>query len=297
MIEIRNLTKIYGNVRAVNDISAIIPPGKVTGFVGPNGAGKSTTMRIALGLDRPTSGTATINGQKFADSPAPISTAGALLDARGIHPGRKARAHLRAIADTHGVSGARVEQVLDIVGLRSVADRRVGTFSLGMGQRLGIAAAMLGDPGVYLLDEPVNGLDPAGVRWIRHLTRSWAAEGRTVLVSSHLMSELAQIADDVLVIGRGSILAHAPTADVMAGREQVRTRVVASDMDALLAALKHPSVNDGVIEGLDARTIGDAAARAGIALYELTPLHSSLEDAFFSLTDDSVQFSTPEVSK
>ncbi|OKL53804.1 multidrug ABC transporter ATP-binding protein [Bowdeniella nasicola] len=297
MIELHHLTKTYGDVRALSDVSAIISPGKVTGFVGPNGAGKSTAMRITLGLDRPTSGSATINGKSFAASPAPITAAGALLDARGIHPGRKARMHLLSIADTHGISGARVEAVLDIVGLRSVANRRVGTFSLGMGQRLGIAAAMLGDPGVYLLDEPVNGLDPAGVRWIRHLTRSWAAEGRTVLVSSHLMSEMAQIADDVLVIGRGRILAHAPIDEMMNDGNAVRTRVVASDMATLLRALGKPRERDGIIEGIDARTIGETAARTGVALYELTPLHSSLEDAFFTLTDDAVQFSTPEVSK
>ncbi|MDO5701089.1 MAG: ATP-binding cassette domain-containing protein [Bowdeniella nasicola] len=296
MIELTHLTKRFGPVRAVDDVSAIIPPGKVTGFVGPNGAGKSTTMRMILGLDTPTSGEARIDGASYVSSPAPLTTAGALLDVRGVHPGRRARAHLQAIADTHAIPTSRVDELLDLVGLRSVAQQRVGTFSLGMAQRLGVATAMLGDPPTYLLDEPVNGLDPEGVRWIRQLTRRWAAEGRTVLISSHLMGELAQIADEVLVIGRGRVLAHTPIEEFVAERGRPRTRVVCPDLDRLVAALGNPPVEDGIIEGPSASQIGETAARAGIALHELTPAHPSLEDAFFSLTHDSVQYTTEEVS-
>ena len=221
MIEVRNLTKTYGAVTAVDDLTVTIRPGRVTGFLGPNGAGKSTTMRAIVGLDRPDSGEVLIGGRRHADDPAPLHTVGALLDARAFHPGRSARTHLQALAATNGIGRHRVEEVLDVVGLRDVAHRRAGGFSLGMGQRLGIAAALLGDPEVVLLDEPVNGLDPEGIRWIRELLRGLAAEGRTVFVSSHLIAEMALTADRLVVIGRGRLLAETTVAALAAGADSL----------------------------------------------------------------------------
>ncbi|UOR03292.1 ABC transporter ATP-binding protein [Leucobacter allii] len=302
MIEARGLTKRYGARTAVDDATFTIRPGAVTGFLGPNGAGKSTTMRMIVGLDRPTSGTVTVHGHRYADAAAPLSELGALLDAKGVHPGRSARSHLRALAATHGIPDRRVDEVLERTGLAGVARRRVGGFSLGMGQRLGIAAALLGDPEVLILDEPVNGLDPDGVLWVRQLLRHLAAEGRTVLLSSHLMSEMSLTADHVIVLGRGRVIADAPIAELVRGEQRV---VVASPDAARLAALLMAEGVDGrsleavdeerfVVHGSSAAQIGRAAAGAGIELHELAPIASSLEDAYLALTRDAVEYVDPE---
>ncbi|UOQ58779.1 ABC transporter ATP-binding protein [Leucobacter allii] len=301
MIEARGLTKRYGARTAVDDATFTIRPGAVTGFLGPNGAGKSTTMRMIVGLDRPTSGTVTVHGHRYADAAAPLSELGALLDAKGVHPGRSARSHLRALAATHGIPDRRVDEVLERTGLAGVARRRVGGFSLGMGQRLGIAAALLGDPEVLILDEPVNGLDPDGVLWVRQLLRHLAAEGRTVLLSSHLMSEMSLTADHVIVLGRGRVIADAPIAELVRGEPRV---VVASPDAARLAALLMAEGVDGrsleavdeerfVVHGSSAAQIGRAAAGAGIELHELAPIASSLEDAYLALTRDAVEYVDP----
>lgn len=303
MIEARGLTKHYGTKTAVHDVSFNIKPGQVTGFLGPNGAGKSTSMRLMVGLDRPTAGTVTVNGARYADAQAPIAEVGALLDAKGVHPGRSARSHLRALAATHGISDRRVDAVLEQTGLAAVANRRVGGFSLGMGQRLGIAAALLGDPQVLILDEPVNGLDPDGVLWVRQLLRHLASEGRTVLLSSHLMSEMAQTADHVIVMGRGRVLADAALPDLVRAWTTTRVRVRtprAADLAALLAGpdieivSAEPDLLD--ITGLAASRIGDLAADRGIPLHELTPTTGSLEDAYLALTGDAVEYRTKEIS-
>jgi ABC-2 type transport system ATP-binding protein len=300
MIEASALTKRYGERLAVDGLSFTVQPGVVTGFLGPNGAGKSTTMRLLLGLDRPTSGTATINGRSYEQLTAPLCEVGALLEARAIHTGRSARDHLLALAATHGIGRRRVDEVLDIVGLTQVAGKRAGGFSLGMGQRLGIASALLGDPHTLILDEPVNGLDPEGIRWIRTLLRALAAEGRTVFVSSHLMSEMAQTATHLIVVGQGRLIADASVAEFTAasGRAVVRVRTEeAPRLRDLLAA-------DGVsvtgterdlltVTGLSSAEIGKIAAQARIALVELTPQQTSLEEAFMELTRDAVEFGTP----
>jgi ABC-2 type transport system ATP-binding protein len=221
MIEARGLTKFYGGRAAVSDLSFTVRPGVVTGFLGPNGAGKSTTMRLILGLAAPTAGSVRVNGRRYADHPAPLAEVGAMLEARAVHPGRSARNHLLALAATHAIGAGRVDQVLALTGLKDVATKRVGGFSLGMGQRLGIAAALLGDPGTLILDEPVNGLDPAGVRWVRHLLKALAAEGRTVFLSSHVMSELALTVDHVIVVGQGQLIADAGVAELTAGRSSL----------------------------------------------------------------------------
>ena len=297
MIRLEHLTKRYGDTLAVDDVSAVIEPGRVTGFLGPNGAGKSTTMRMIVGLDAPTGGTVTVNGKRYAEHRAPLREVGVLLEARAVHPGRTAANHLRAIAATHGIGRARVDEVLGMTGLTSVAGRRVGRFSLGMGQRLGIAVALLGDPATLILDEPVNGLDPEGVLWVRRLTRSLAAEGRTVFLSSHLMSEMAQTADHLLVLGRGRILADAPIADVVAGATQGVVRVRTPEPDRLEAAVRGAGAtvrraDDGALEvlGATADRIGDAALAAGVALHELTPVSASLEEAYLTLTQDDVEY-------
>ena len=302
MIEIRNLTKTYGAVTAVDDLTVTIRPGKVTGFLGPNGAGKSTTMRAIVGLDRPDAGDVLIGGRHYADDPAPLHTVGALLDARAFHPGRSARAHLQALAATQGIGRHREDEVLDMVGLRDVAHRRVGGFSLGMGQRLGIAGALLGDPEVVLLDEPVNGLDPDGVRWIRDLLRRLAGEGRTVFVSSHLMSEMALTADHLVVVGRGRLLADVSLAELTAraeGRVLVRSPQPAS-LSRLLAApdvTVTPSGPDHLaVVGLDSAEIAQRALDAGLLLTELTPVHASLEDAYLAMTHADVEFSGKAVA-
>ena len=299
MIEATALTKSYGQKTAVDGVDFIVEPGKVTGFLGPNGAGKSTTMRMIVGLDRPTSGRVIVNGKPYREHRAPLREVGALLDAKAIHTGRSATNHLLAMGATHGIGAARVREVIEITGLQSVANKRVGGFSLGMGQRLGIAAALLGDPATLILDEPINGLDPEGVRWVRTLVRSLAAEGRTVLLSSHLMSEMALTADHLIVLGRGRIIANAPVSDVIAMSSAAVVRVRTPHADDLMRLFPAAGITvrrtapDALeLEGVTAADIGDAAARAGLALHELTPVVASLEDAYLRLTDDDVEYRT-----
>lgn len=297
MIRVQSLTKHYGERVAVNGIDFTAEPGKVTGFLGPNGAGKSTTMRMIVGLDRPTAGTAEVNGRAYADLPAPLREVGVLLDARSAHKRRTAYKHLLSIAATHAIGAARVREVIDIAGLDAVADRRVGGFSLGMNQRLGIAAALLGDPQTIILDEPVNGLDPDGILWIRGLLRRLAAEGRTVLLSSHLMSEMTQTADHLLVIGRGSILADGPLHAVVAAATRTVVRVRTRETQRLMTVIANPRVTvtahaDDVVEidGLTAEDIAGAAAGAGIVLYEIATVEGSLEDAYLALTAHDTEY-------
>ncbi len=297
MIEAVNLTKRYDEKLAVNDVSFTVRPGVVTGFLGPNGAGKSTTMRMIVGLDRPTSGTVRVNGEPFAQHRRPLREVGALLEARAVHTGRSARNHLLAMAATTGVTRERVEDVIDMVGLRDVAGKRVGAFSLGMGQRLGIAAALLADPHTLILDEPVNGLDPDGVRWIRTLLRQLASEGRTIFLSSHLMSEMAVTADHVIVVGQGRLLRDQSMAEFIAQASSAVVRVrspQATQLAELVAS--HGGAVDAVEEGtllvrdLTSDQIGIAAADASITLYELAPQEASLEEAYMALTEQSVDF-------
>jgi ABC-2 type transport system ATP-binding protein len=298
MIEVSELTKRYGAVAAVDGLSFQVMPGRVTGFLGPNGAGKSTTMRAIPGLDLPTSGKALVNGRRYATIRHPLHEVGALLDAGAAHGGRTAYDHLRCLARGNRIGNARVGVVLEQVGLAGAARRRVGGFSLGMRQRLGVAAALLGDPGVLLFDEPVNGLDPEGIRWIRELMRSLAAEGRTVLVSSHLISEMALTADHVLVVGRGRLITETTMAD-LADRFHQDVLVRCSREAELTAALRSagatvaPEGGGGLaVGGLDAAGIGDLALAHGIAVHQLTPRSASLEEAFMRLTDDSVEYRT-----
>jgi ABC-2 type transport system ATP-binding protein len=297
MIEARTLTKHYGETVAVDQLSFEVRPGQVTGFLGPNGSGKSTTMRMIMGLDNPDSGSVQVNGRPFRRLPWPLREVGALLEAKSVHPGRSAFNHLWALAQTNGISKTRVDEVLEMVGLTSVARKRTGTFSLGMGQRLGIAAALLGDPGVLLFDEPVNGLDPEGIRWVRMLLKRLASEGRTVLVSSHLMSEMALTADHLVVIGRGRLIAEQPVAEFIAQSSGQHVLVRTPQSERLATALAEAGAGieprpDGAMEvsGLDGPRIGDLAARLGIAVHELTPQTASLEEAFMELTRDSVEF-------
>ncbi len=303
MIEAHDLTKIYGGKAAVDHLSFTVEPGQVTGFLGPNGAGKSTTMRLILGLDRADSGYALINGQRYRNLRDPLRTVGALLEAKAVHSGRSARNHLLFLAQTQGLPATRVEEVLALVGLQEVADKRAGGFSLGMSQRLGVAVAMLGNPEVLLLDEPVNGLDPEGVLWIRNLMKALAAEGRTVLVSSHLMNEMAVTADHLIVIGRGKLITEASTEDVIARSTDKSVRVRTPDADRLaemITAAGGKAVPGGTengaglltVTGLEAPRVGELAASASIVLYELTPL-ASLEGAFMELTAGSVEFGAP----
>jgi len=296
MIEARGLTKRFGDVVAVDDLSFDVVPGRVTGFLGPNGSGKSTTMSMIMGLNHPTAGSVTISGQRYRDLRWPLREVGGLLEARAIHPGRSARSHLWILAQYNDIAKSRVDEVLEIVGLAAVARKRVGKFSLGMGQRLGIAAALLGDPGVILLDEPVNGLDPEGIRWIRTLCKSLAAEGRTVFISSHLMTETALTADQLVVIGQGRLIAEMPVADFVARSSSQSFRVRVSDPQPLINALQSGGgvaelQTDGsiTISTVDAKAIGDLALSLGIAIYELVPL-ASLEDAFMELTGGTVEF-------
>jgi ABC-2 type transport system ATP-binding protein len=300
MIEVQQLTKRYGGTVAVDGLSFTVRPGQVTGFLGPNGAGKSTTMRMLIGLDRPTAGAATVNGRRYADHPAPLRQVGALLEANSVHKGRSAYHHLLALAQTHGIPAARAGEVLAMVGLTSVARRRAGRFSLGMGQRLGIAAALLGDPATVILDEPVNGLDPDGVLWIRTLLRELAAGGRTVLVSSHLMSEMAVTADHLVIIGRGRLLADTPLAELIArvavDRVLVRSPHAAALADLLVrhgATVTSEEPSTLQISGLPAETISSLASGHGHALHELTPQHASLEQAYMELTRGTVEFGEP----
>ena len=296
MIEARKLTKTYGDETVVDNITFTIQPGRVTGFLGPNGAGKSTTMRMILGLDSPTRGSVTVDGRHYRQHRAPLQEVGALLEARAFHPSRSARNHLIALAATHGISARRVDDVLELTGLAEVSGRRAGNFSLGMGQRLGIAGALLGDPKTVILDEPVNGLDPDGVLWVRHLARTLADEGRTVFLSSHLMSEMAQTADHLIVIGRGRIIADAPISDILAGGGN-RTLVRAEQQALLQAAFVEmgATVQTGdddelLVAGVDPREIAGAALDLGLLIYELTPQRASLEEAYMELTRDDVEY-------
>ena len=297
MIEVSELTKSYGDQLAVDNLSFIVKPGVVTGFLGPNGAGKSTTMRMILGLDRPTAGHATVNGRPFAEHKAPLYEIGALLEAKGVHPGRSARDYLRALAATIGISNARVDETLDLVGLSDVAGRRNGGFSLGMAQRLGIASALLGDPHTVMLDEPVNGLDPEGILWIRNLLRSLAAEGRTVFVSSHLMSEMALTAEHFIIIGRGRLIADVSGAELAAMTQRVTVRVRTPHAKELCDALAAGAADIVIrapdlleVAGLDAGEIGARAWAANLRLEELTPLRASLEEIFMDLTKDALDY-------
>ncbi|MCZ2804280.1 ABC transporter ATP-binding protein [Modestobacter sp. VKM Ac-2983] len=298
MIVARGLIKTYGPKTAVDHLSFTVEPGRVTGFLGPNGAGKSTTMRMILGLDRPTSGRVTVNGRSYAASPAPLREVGALLEARALHPGRSARDHLRWLAASNGIPRTRIDEVLDLVGLDAVADQRVGRFSLGMGQRLGIAVALLGDPPVVVLDEPVNGLDPEGIRWVRTLARELAGQGRTVLVSSHLMSEMALTADHLIVVGRGRMLADCSMADFITDHASSYVRVRSPRMGDAEAMLRNNGldvdrVDDELrVRGRNAAEIGELVGGAGLHIHELSLVQSSLEDAFMTLTADSVEYAT-----
>ncbi|MDQ3790787.1 MAG: ATP-binding cassette domain-containing protein [Actinomycetota bacterium] len=295
-IEARGLTKRYGDRLAVDDVTFTVAPGRVTGFLGPNGAGKSTTMRLVLGLDAPTAGGVTVHGKRYADLAKPLHVVGALLDARAVHPGRTAANHLLALAQTAGIGRKRVDEVLGLVGLADVAGRRAGTFSLGMSQRLGIAGALLGDPPVLMFDEPVNGLDPEGIRWIRTLMRGLADEGRTVLVSSHLMSEMAMTAQHLLVIGRGRLIADTGIDDFLRSHGEESVLVRGDEIDRLARVLRRAGAELGsevdalVVEGLTAGEIGKLAAAEGITLSELTPRLGSLEDVFMALTSDAVEY-------
>jgi ABC-2 type transport system ATP-binding protein len=297
MIEIDGLTKRYGDKTAVDGLSFVVEPGVVTGFLGPNGAGKSTTMRMIAGLDRPTSGTVRVNGKNYARAPAPMAELGILLDARSVHPGLSARSNLLALARTAGISRRRVDEVIDLAGLAEVAGTRAGGFSLGMGQRLGVAAALLGRPQTVVLDEPVNGLDPDGVRWIRELLKSLAAEGRTVLVSSHLMSEMAQTATQLVVLGRGKLITEASVQD-FTDRATTSAVLVRTPepvrLGQLLAAPGITVINDGTdllrVSGTTAAQIGTAAWQAHLPVFELTPTHASLEEAFMQVTKDSIEY-------
>jgi ABC-2 type transport system ATP-binding protein len=309
MIEVRGVTKRYGEKVAVEDLTFTVQPGVVTGFLGPNGAGKSTTMRMILGLDRPTQGSATIAGRAYTDMPAPLHEVGALLEARAIHTGRSARNHLLGLAQTHGIPARRVDEVLDMVGLSHVGRKRVGSFSLGMGQRLGIAAALLGDPHTVILDEPANGLDPEGIHWIRTLLMDLAREGRTVFLSSHLMSEIQQSAEHLIVIGKGRLIEDTTVADfVNRASAGAPVRVRAPDPTRLRAALRAATSaaelaidtdHDGAlrVSGLRAERIGEIAASEGLVLHELTPLRVTLEEAFMSLTHDSIEYQPTEMAQ
>src|SRR5262245_17429939 len=297
MIEIHELTKTYGSTTAVSDLTFTVRPGVVTGFLGPNGAGKSTTMRMILGLDEPTSGSVTVNGRPPRAHAAPLREVGGMLDLRAVHPSRSAYHHLLALAQTSGIRRSRVDEVIDAVGLRAVAGRPAGKFSFGMAQRLGIAAALLGDPATVVLDEPVNGLDVEGIRWIRGLLADLAAQGKTVFVSSHLMSEIAQTATRLIVIGKGRLIADTSVAEFIASAAPSSVRVRSSDQPGLAALLRSPDVtvtvaDDGalLVSGLSAERIGAIAAGAGIAVAELSTVETSLEDAFVDLTNDAVEY-------
>jgi ABC-2 type transport system ATP-binding protein len=297
MIAAISLTKRYGETTAVRELSFDVQPGVVTGFLGPNGSGKSTTMRMIMGLDVPTSGTALVNGKPFHELRWPLREVGALLDAKAFHPARTGRNHLRWLALTNDIPVRRVDEVLDIVGMTSAADQRAGKYSLGMSQRLGIASALLGDPGVLLFDEPVNGLDPEGIRWVRHFLRDRAAEGRTVFVSSHLITEMSLTAEHLVVIGRGSLIAETSVKDFVARSQGATVRLVTPEAGDFAAALSRCGAtvtvdNDGAlnVEGMTSAQIGDLARIDRLTVHELTPVMASLEDAFMELTQDAVQY-------
>lgn len=301
MIEVRGLTKTYGSTRAVDDLTFSVKPGIVTGFLGPNGAGKSTTMRMILGLDTPTSGTALVEGVPYHQLKQPLRTVGALLDAKWVHPNRSAKAHLQWMAAANALPMSRVDEVLRLVGLTEVAGKKAGGFSLGMSQRLGLAGALLGDPKVLLFDEPVNGLDPEGIVWIRKFMQSLAAEGRTVLVSSHLLSEMAQTAEHLIVIGRGRLIADTSVKDFVDRASEASVRVRSPQLDALRGVLtaqgfavhEDPGTDHQpalLVAGVRTDDVGALAGANGIVLHELASQHGSLEDAFMKLTGDDVQY-------
>jgi ABC-2 type transport system ATP-binding protein len=299
MIVAQGLTKRYRSAVAVDNLSFTVTPGVVTGFLGPNGSGKSTTMRMVMGLDNPTAGSALINGQPMSELRWPLREVGALLDAKAFHPARTAYGHLRVLAESNDIPRSRIDEVLDIVGLTSVAHQRAKKYSLGMGQRLGIATALLGDPGVLLFDEPINGLDPEGIRWVRYLLRGLAEEGRTVFVSSHLINEMALTAERLVVIGRGNLIADTSVAEFTAQNTHQAVRVVTPMAEGFLAALRHAgavaTVNEEgaiIASGLSAAQIGDLAAERLLTMHELSPVVASLEDAFMELTQDAVEFET-----
>ena len=304
MIEVENLSKRYGEKLAVDGLNFVVQPGVVTGFLGPNGAGKSTTMRMIAGLDAPVTGRVLVNGKDYRAAQAPMAELGLLLEAKAVHTGRSARNHLLALAQTNGVSKRRVDELIDMVGLRDVAGKRVGGFSLGMGQRLGIASALLGDPRVVVLDEPVNGLDPEGVLWVRNLLKSLAAEGRTVFVSSHLMSEMALTATRLVVIGRGRLIADTTVEDFVAraggGAVTVRTPQASQLRDLLLGPdITVTSEQSDIlhVQGLTAEQIGTAAWQAHLPIFELAAQNATLEEAFMQLTDDSVDFRSHQAAE
>ncbi len=297
MIEAEGLTKHYGTKVAVEDLSFTVRPGVVTGFLGPNGSGKSTTMRLIMGLDEPNRGQVRVNGQRYRDLHWPMREVGALLEARAIHPGRSARAHLKMLAQTNRLPARRVDDLLELVGLTAVADQRAGKFSLGMGQRLGIAASLLGNPGVLLFDEPVNGLDPDGIRWVRNLLKGLAREGRTVFVSSHLMSEMAVTADEVIIIGRGHLIEQTSIDDLLNKSSMQSVRVRSPQLSVLRDAIGELGAttdleDDGslTVRGVDEVAIGDLAGARGIILHELSPRTASLEEAFMELTEGSLEY-------
>jgi len=301
MIEVEGLTKRFGSTVAVQDLSFTVRPGQVTGFLGPNGAGKSTTMRVILGLDRPTAGQALIMGKPYAQLAEPLRTVGALLDAKWVHPNRSARSHLRWMAASNGIVMSRVDEVIELVGLTSVANHRAGGFSLGMSQRLGLAGALLGEPAVLLFDEPVNGLDPEGILWIRQFMHRLAAEGRTVLVSSHLLSEMAQTAQHLVVIGQGRLIAEAPVEEFISRASEARVRVRSPQLDQLrglfstkgLTVVDETPDADGsalLVTGMSSAEVGRLAADNSITLFELSPQRASLEEAFMTMTGNAVQY-------
>ena len=297
VIQLSNLTKVYGSTVAVANLSVTIHPGIVTGFLGPNGAGKSTAMRLIVGLDTPTSGSVTVDGQRFSDAPAPMCTIGAVLDAKAMQPNRTARRHLEIIAATHDIPAARIDEMLGLTGLSGVARHHIRGYSLGMLQRLAIAAALLGDPSVLLFDEPLNGLDPEGVAWVRALLRQQASVGKTVLVSSHLMSEMQHTADHLLIVGRGHLLADTPTVDFIAAASGVASRITSPDADRIVAAFAGPNVHavplgPGQVElrGVDVKQVAERARDEGWTVYQLNPVEVSLEDAYLRLTAGSVDY-------
>jgi ABC-2 type transport system ATP-binding protein len=297
VIEAQGLTKHYGNKVAVDQLSFNVRPGVVTGFLGPNGSGKSTTMRMIMGLDAPSAGNVTVNGRHYRDLSWPLHEVGALLEAKAIHPGRSARKHLLMLAQANRIPGRRVDEVLEMVGLSDVGRQRAGKFSLGMGQRLGIAAALLGDPEVLLFDEPINGLDPDGIRWVRTFLRSLAKEGRTVFVSSHLMSEMALTADEVVIIGKGRLIVQVSVEELLAQSSRRFVRVVSPDVNPLRVALESDGATTSVeddgslsVRGKDHKEIGELAAQLSVVLYELTPQSESLEEAFMELTETSIEY-------
>ncbi len=296
MIEVRGLTKSFDGKRAVDDLSFTVQPGIVTGFLGPNGAGKSTTMRLILGLDRPDAGTATVDGKSYASLRAPLREVGSLLDAKDVHGGRTARTHLKALALSNGLPASRADEVLEMTGITSVAGKRINGFSLGMSQRLGLAGALLGDPRILMLDEPVNGLDPEGIHWIRTFLRYLASQGRTIFVSSHLMSEMSQTADHLIVIGRGKLLADTSTQDFIAQNTDHKVRVRSPQSDRLAEVLAGAGLSVARsgdyldLHDVGCDRVGDLAAEHGLTIHELFREHASLEDAFMELTRESVDY-------